>query len=100
VSGADQRRVAGGARATALFAVGVAGGIVAGMMMWGGAMGISRRSLYSTSPLARFAALGALVGRRGVDVALVLRDYVRWETRPGLRRRGERMLRALERDLN
>ena len=100
MSGAEQHRLAGDARAAALFVVGVAGGVVVGLMMWGGAMGVSRRSLYSGSPLARFAALGALVGRRGVDVALVLRDYVRWETRPGLRRRGERMLRALERDLN
>jgi hypothetical protein len=48
----------------------------------------------------RFAALGYLSGRPSVDTARLLRDYIRWESHPILRRRGEQVLRQVERYLD
>jgi hypothetical protein len=45
--------------------------------------------------MRRYAALGFLAGRPGVETARLLRDYVNWETRPALRRRGQHLLRRL-----
>jgi hypothetical protein len=76
-------------------ALGVLGGVVAGAVVWSAAMDRSRRDLFSRNPLRRLAALGYLNGRPGPDTVRLLTDYVRWESHPVLRRRGELLLRRL-----
>lgn len=84
------------ARRAGLLALGLAGGIAAGVLLWSSQMRRSRRDLFSRSPLRRLAALGFLGARPSIETARVLRDYVRWETRPILRRTGEYSLRRVE----
>jgi hypothetical protein len=50
--------------------------------------------------MKRLAALGYLGGRPGLDTVHILADYVRWERHPGLRRRGERILRRMKSHLD
>ena len=45
------------------------------------------------------AALGYLRGQRSPRTVRLLRDYVAWEHHPGLRRRGELLLRRMEKSL-
>ena len=78
---------------------GFVGGVVAGMVVWSIQMRRCRRDLFSPKPLRRLAALGYLGGQPGVDTAKLLSEYVRWETRPMLRRRGERLLLRIQRGL-
>jgi hypothetical protein len=75
-------------------------GMAAGMLLWGSQMRKFRRELFSASPLRRLAALGYLRGSEKSEAALLLRDYVRWEQSPVLRRRGEKLLTRLERGLH
>jgi hypothetical protein len=84
------------ARRGALVAFGFAGGLAAGLLVWSTAMQRSRRNLFSRSPVRRLAALGYLGGRPGVETARLLADYVHWEKRPVLRRRGQNMLRRMK----
>ncbi len=77
-------------------AFGFVGGVAAGLLVWSTQVERSRRELFSRSPLRRFAALGFLSGRPGLETARLLADYVNWETRPTLRRRGQLMLRRME----
>ena len=72
------------------------GGLVAGLALWDYEMRASRRHLFSRNPLKRLAALGYLGGSPSVETARLLRDYVNWESRPELRRRGLRLLRRIE----
>ncbi len=58
-----------------------------------------RQDLFSSRPLRRFAALGALAGEGGVETARLLRDYLAWETQPVLRQRGQALLRRVELNL-
>jgi hypothetical protein len=81
-------------------AVGFVGGVAAGLLVWGTQVERSRRELFSRSPLRRFAALGFLAGRPGLETARLLVDYVNWETRPTLRRRGQVLLRRMEAHLD
>jgi hypothetical protein len=81
------RRVAGAA-----FVI----GIMAGMLVWSGWMFRWRRQLFDRSTVRRLAALGYVEGQPSIEGARLLRDYVAWETRPALRRRGERALRKME----
>ncbi len=74
-------------------------GLVAGVLVWSMQIRNSRRALFSRSPVRRLAALGHLAGQRGVESAQLLAEYVRWETRPMLRRRAERILSRMERHL-
>jgi hypothetical protein len=76
--------------------LGFLGGLAAGLAIWGMQMERSRRDLFSRSPVRRLAALGFLAGRPGVETARLLADYVRWEARPALRRRGQHLLRRME----
>ena len=55
----------------------------------------SRRDLFSASPLKRFAALGYLGGHPGIETARLLTEYVRWEVKPALRKRAERLLQRM-----
>ena len=74
-------------------------GLVAGVVVWSMQIRRSRRGLFSRSPVRRLAALGHLAGQAGVESAQLLTEYLRWETRPMLRRRAERLLRRMERHL-
>jgi hypothetical protein len=56
----------------------------------------NRRGLFSANPVRRYAAVSYLGARPSVDTARLLRDYVRWESHPVLRRRARRVLRELE----
>lgn len=78
-----------------LVGIGFIGGFAAGLAVWGTLVQRSKRDLFSRSPVRRLAALGYLGGRPGVETARLLADYVRWETRPALRKRGERLLRRM-----
>ena len=76
-------------------ATGFIGGLAVGLVVWSTQVQRSRRELFSRSPMRRYAALGFLAGRPSVETARLLRDYVNWETRPALRRRGQHLLRRL-----
>ena len=77
-------------------AFGFVSGIAAGLLVWGAQVQRSRRELFHRSPLRRFAALGFLSGQPGAETARLLADYVNWESRPALRRRGLVLLRRME----
>ena len=77
-------------------AAGFVGGLAVGLVVWSTQVQRSRRELFSRSAVRRYAALGFLAGRPGAETARLLRDYVNWETRPVLRRRGEAVLREME----
>jgi len=79
-----------------LLAVGFAAGVVAGLAIWSMQMTRWRRDLFSRNPLKRLAALGYLGGQSSVESAHLLAEYVRWETRPALRRRAERLLHRMK----
>ena len=87
-------------RMTNLATVGFLGGAAVGALVWSMQMRRYRRDLFSPRPLRRLAALGYLSGQPSFDTARVLRDYVSWESRTVLRRRGERVLRRIERHLH
>ena len=56
-----------------------------------------RRDLFSPHPLRRLAALGYIGSRpASVDLVLLLRDFIAWETRPLIRRRAGTMLLKME----
>ena len=74
-------------------------GLVAGVVVWSMQIRRSRSALFSRSPLRRLAALGHLAGQRSAETVHLLREYLRWETRPMLRRRAERLLSRMERQL-
>jgi hypothetical protein len=82
-----------------LAAIGFFGGMAVGMLAWSWPLEAFSRNLFSSSPVRRFAALGYLSGRPSGDTARLLRDYIRWESNPILRRRGEQVLRQAERYL-
>jgi hypothetical protein len=73
-------------------AIGFVAGAALGAILWGAQMHRYRKDLFSASPVRRLAALGHLGGSRDTSVTGVLRDYVRWEHNPALRRRAERLL--------
>ena len=83
-----------------LAAIGFLGGFAAGIVMWSTQVQRSRRELFSRNPVRRLAALGFLAGRPGVESSRALADYVNWEPRPILRRRGQAMLRRMEAHLD
>ena len=87
------------AHPASLALVGFLGGLTIGVLAWAGALRVSRRELFSPSALRRFAALTYLGGNPSASSARLLRDYIRWETRPVLRRHGERLLRRAEHHL-
>ena len=79
-----------------LAAAGFAGGLAAGLVVWGTQVHRSQRELFHRSSVRRLAALGFLAGQPGLETARLLREYVNWETRPALRRRGQVLLRRME----
>ena len=85
--------------ASLLLSAGFAGGIALGAAVWDRLIAGSRRGLFSPHPMSRYHALSYLAARPSVDTARLLRDYLRWETHPLLRRRARRVLRAVEASL-
>jgi hypothetical protein len=85
-----------GMRGASLAAAGFIGGILAGVVVWSLQMKRSRRDLFSRNALKRFAALGYLGGHPGVETAQLLTEYLRWEDKPILRRRAQRLLQRME----
>jgi class 3 adenylate cyclase len=81
-------------------AAGFAGGVMAGALLWRRTQGSASAKLFAGSPVNRAAALAWLGRHPSVANARTVRDYIRWERSPALRRRGERvlarMLTALE----
>jgi hypothetical protein len=84
------------ARHARFVAAGFFGGLAVGLVVWSTQVQRSRRELFSRSPVRRYAALGFLAGRPGLETARLLADYVNWETRPALRRRGQLLLRRMK----
>jgi hypothetical protein len=81
-------------------AAALVGGFMAGAIVWSTQIHRSRRELFSAHPWRRLAALGYLAGRPGLDTVRLLTDYVRWEQHGPLRRRGERLLRQMQLQLD
>ena len=79
-----------------LVGAGFLGGFAAGLVLWAAQLQRSRRDLFNRSPVRRLAALGYLGGQPGVETARLLQDYVKWEARPALRKRGQHLLRRME----
>ena len=77
-------------------AAGFVGGLAVGLVVWSTQVQRSQRELFSRSAVRRYAALGFLAGRPGVETARLLADYVNWERRPALRRRGQLLLRRMK----
>ena len=81
-----------------------AGGFLAGLALgsaaWGWLLATNRSGLFSKHPVRRFAAVGYLRARPSVDTARLLRDYIRWEPQPLLRRRAREVLRLVEASLD
>ena len=90
--GTDDRWVAVG-----LVAVGLAAGIVGGFLTWSHQQTSAKAALFNAIPRRRLAALGYLRAHPSVDSARLLRDYLRWEPLPLLRRRARGVLRRTER---
>jgi hypothetical protein len=81
-------------------AAGFIGGLILGAVVWSAQIHRSRRELFSRNPVKRLAALGSLSAHPGLDTARILTEYVGWERHPGLRRRGERLLRRVQSNLD
>ncbi|CAA9471289.1 MAG: hypothetical protein AVDCRST_MAG38-1291 [uncultured Solirubrobacteraceae bacterium] len=95
-----RRSAAAADPAGGLAALGFVGGLAVGVLAWSWPLEAFSRNLFSASKVRRYAALGYLGGRPSVDTARLLRDYIRWERHPLLRRRGEQVLRQVERYLD
>ena len=81
---------------TRLVSLGFVGGFATGLVLWATQVQRSRRDLFHRSPVRRLAALGYLRAQPGMETAHLLRDYVKWEPRRALRKRGQLMLRRME----
>jgi hypothetical protein len=79
---------------------GFVGGIVAGMLLWSVQIRRSRRDLFSANAMRRLAALGYLGGHPGLETAQILSEYVRWEPNATLRKRAERLLGRMQKELS
>jgi hypothetical protein len=91
-----RHRRRGWSRRGRLLTAGFVGGVVAGLLIWSMQMRRSRRDLFSKSRLKRLAALGYLGGEPGLENAHLLREYIRWEQTPMLRKRAERLLQRMQ----
>jgi hypothetical protein len=74
---------------------GFAGGIALGAMAWRHQQNVAHDQLFAASVVQRAAAIGWIARTPSVENARLLRDYIRWERRPTLRRRAERALDEL-----
>lgn len=87
-------------RVAKLVATGFLGGLAVGVLFWSRQQHRHRRDLFSKHSLRRLAALGYLSGTPSVDTARLLKDYIQWEPRSVLRRRGRQVLRQVEASLD
>ena len=76
--------------------IGFMGGLLLGLALWNQQLQRHRRGLFSKHAVRRWVALSYLSTRPTVDTARLLLDYVNWEKRPALRRRGQQLLRRME----
>jgi hypothetical protein len=83
-------------RAVGYVALGMASGVVLGVVLTTMYQDRNAQSLFSPRRRRRWAALGRLAAEAVVDSVPLVREYVAWESHPGLRRRGERLLRRLQ----
>ena len=74
---------------------GFAGGVVVGALAWRRQQAAAHDQLFAASAWQRAAAIGWVARSPSVENARLLRDYIRWERRPTLRRRAERALDRL-----
>ncbi len=79
--------------------LGLAAGLAAGFYWAQSRQERHRQQLFSASRASRRAALGWLAGDQSAETVRLLREYVRWEREPRLRRRGTAVLRRLEASL-
>jgi hypothetical protein len=100
VVGPRHRDGIGAIDAGRLMALGFLSGVVVGVVVWSRQQHRHRRDLFSRHPLRRLAALGYLSGQPSATTAHLLRDYIRWEARSVLRRRGKQVLRHVEASLD
>jgi hypothetical protein len=74
-----------------------AGAAVLGALLVRDQISRHRRDLFSPHPLRRLAALGYLGSApASVDLVLLMRDFIAWETRPLLRKRATVLLTRME----
>lgn len=93
----DTRRVL---RTTGFTLLAVAGAAALGALLVRDQMSRHQRELFSPHPLRRLAALGYIGSRpASVDLVLLLRDYIAWESRPLIRRRAAQVLLRMESSL-
>ena len=90
----------GGTRTVRLIGAGFLGGLAVGVLFWSRQQHRHRRDLFSKHSLRRLAALGYLSGTPSVDTARLLKDYIQWEPRSVLRKRGRQVLREMEASLD
>lgn len=90
----------GRGRGATLIATGFLGGLAVGILFWSRQQHRHRRDLFSKHSLRRLAALGYLSGTPSIDTARLLKDYIQWEPRSVLRRRGRAVLRQVEASLD
>jgi hypothetical protein len=64
-------------------------------VLWHRQQNSAHDQLFASSPVRRAAAIGWLARTPSVENTRLLRDYIRWERRPTLRRRAERALDRL-----
>ena len=89
------RRGPAGAGSLRYALMGFAGGMVLGALAWRRLQASAHDQLFAASVVQRAAALGWIARAPSVENARLLRDYIRWERRPTLRRRAERALDSL-----
>jgi hypothetical protein len=95
------RRLQARRRSTVPYALaGFASGVLVGALVWRREQNAAHDQLFAESAMQRAAAIGWLERSPSVPNAHLLRDYIRWERRPALRRRAvralDRLLLALE----
>ncbi|MES3033601.1 MAG: hypothetical protein V4813_06345 [Gemmatimonadota bacterium] len=91
-AGASPRAARG---TTSWLLAGFAGGVVVGALAWRRQQASAHDQLFAASAVQRAAAIGWLTRMPSVENARLLRDYIRWERRPTLRRRAQRALDRL-----
>jgi hypothetical protein len=96
---ADGQDDRSGAPPAALVALGFLGGLAVGAAAWSRLLETSSRQLFSRAAVRRYWAVSYLGARPSVDTARLLRDYVRWEPHPLLRRRARHVLADVEASL-
>jgi hypothetical protein len=94
-----RRENRGTGNGVALAALGFLGGLAVGALLWSRHQHRHRQDLFSRHSLRRLAALGYLRGHPSADTARLLRDYIQWEPRSVLRKRGQQLLRQMEAQL-